>query len=399
MVRQVITGNMATAIGTKLCRPDVISAYPITPQTTIVEYIADFVADGSLTCQYVKVESEHSAMASVISASNTGVRAFTATSSHGLLLMHEMLGWAAGARLPIVMVNVNRAIGPPWSVWADHQDTIMQRDTGWMSIFCENNQEILDSMIMAYKVTEDPEIMLPMMISEDAFYLSHTSEPVDIPDQELVDSYLPPYKPEHFLDPENPEGFGSLVMPPNYMEFRYKMAVSMDKAREKIREANEEFYKVFGRRYGNGLVEEYRCEDAEVVLIGAGTTVSTVREVVDRMRDEGLKVGLVRLRSFRPFPYEEIRDIASRVKAIGVFERTFAFGYQGPFTSEIKGALYGTGNDVPIKNYLLGIGGRDVRPKHVRAIFEDLFKVAENGVDEDVKWFGLLDGKTPEEEL
>ncbi len=399
MVKQVITGNMATAMGTRLCRPAVISAYPITPQTTIVEYIADFVADGTLKTQYVKVESEHSAMSCCISASNTGVRTFTATSAHGLLLMHEMLEWAAGARLPIVLVNVNRANGPPWSVWADHHDTIMQRDTGWMSIFCENNQEILDSMIMAFKVAEDPDIMLPMMLSEDAFYLSHTSEPVDVPDQALVDKFLPEYKPEHFLDPENPKGFGSLVMPPQYMEFRYKMAESMDLAREKIRKVNDEFYEVFGRKYGNGLIEEYRCDDAEVVLVGAGTNASTVREVVDRMRDEGHKVGLARLRCFRPFPYEEIRDLAKRVKAIGVFERTYTFGYQGPFTAEIKGALYGTGVDIPIKNYLLGIGGRDIRTKHVRAVFEDIMKVAEQGLDQETKWFGLLDGNTPEEEL
>lgn len=397
-MKKVITGNMATAMSARLCKPDVISAYPITPQTTIVEYIADFVADGTLTSQYVKVESEHSAMASCIAASNVGARTFTATSSHGLLLMHEMLGWAANGRYPVVMVNVNRANGPPWSVWADHLDAIMQRDTGWIQLFCENNQEIMDSIIQAFKVGEDHEVLLPVMLNEDAFYLSHTSEPVDIPDQKLVDEYLPPFDPPHKLDVDNPKGFGTLVMPPNYMEFRYKIAAAMDNAREKLRQADIDFEKQFGRSYG-GLLDLYRCDDAEIVLLGAGTTASTVREVVDELRDAGQKVGLARLRSFRPFPFEEVRELASKVKAIGVFERTFAYGYNGPFMSEVCGALYHTKTRIPIKNYLVGIGGRDVRTKHIHAIFKDLMNVADNGVDQELKWFGLLDGNTPEEEM
>jgi len=401
MVRKVINGNMAAAVGAKVCEVEVISAYPITPQTLIVEYIADFVANGEMPkTQYIKVESEHSVMACCISASNTGARTFTATSSHGLLLMHEMLQWASGARLPIVLVNVNRANGPPWSVWADHSDSYMQRDTGWMMIFCENNQEILDTTIQAFKVAEQPDIKLPVMLSEDAFYLSHTYEPVDIPDIELVRKYLPPYNPDPstILNLDNPQGFGSLVMPPSYMEFRYKMAEAMDKARERLRQADKDFQNVFGRSYG-GLLDCYKCEDADVVLMGAGTTASTAREVVDEMRAEGKKVGLARIRVFRPFPFEEVRALAKNVKAIGVFERGCGFGWGGPFFNEVMASLYNTDVRIPIKNFFLGIGGRDVRPKHIRAIYNNMFEVMKNGLDQEIKWFGLLDGKTPEEEL
>jgi len=401
MVRKVINGNMATAQASRVCEVEVISAYPITPQTLIVEYIADFVANGQMPkTQYIKVESEHSVMASCIGAANAGARTFTATSSHGLLLMHEMLAWASGARLPVVLVNVNRANAPPWSVWADHTDSYMQRDTGWMSYFCENNQEILDTTIQAFKVSEDPDIMLPTMLSEDAFYLSHTYEPVDIPEIEEVREYLPAYKadPERILDVDNPKGFGSLVMPPNFMEFKYNLASAMDLAREKIKKADEQFEKQFGRSYG-GMMDFYKCEDADHVLIGAGTTASTVREVVDELRAEGKKVGLARMRVFRPFPVDEVRELAAKVKAIGVFERGYGYGNGGPFWNEVMASLYNTDIRIPIKNYILGLGGRDVRPKHVRAVYNNLESVAKNGIDQEIKWFGLLDGNTPEEEL
>ncbi|MCD6461416.1 MAG: pyruvate ferredoxin oxidoreductase, partial [Thermoplasmata archaeon] len=334
-----LTGNAATAWGIKLSKPQVIAAYPITPQTTIVEYIAEFIANGELDARYIKVESEHSALAACIAAENTGVRTFTATSAHGLALMHEMLHWAAGARLPIVIVNANRAMGPPWSIWADHLDSMSQRDTGWLQSYAENNQEILDSMIMSYKVGEQRDIMLPTLVCEDAFYLTHTVERVAIPPQEDVDGYLPPYDPEYFLDLERPMGFGSLVMPDNYYEFRYKMQKAMDDSRERIRAAIREFKETFGRDY-HGLVEEYRTEDAEIVLFGMGTLVSTARQAVDELRSEGEKVGLVKVRYFRPFPYEEIRSLADRVQAFALLERVLTFSYNGPLYSEIAGALY-----------------------------------------------------------
>ncbi len=392
-MKKVITGNKATAYGVKVCRPKVIAAYPITPQTTIVEYIADFIADGSLESKFVKVESEHSAMAACIAAQNTGVRTFTATSAHGLALMHEMLHWAAAARTPVVMVNANRAMGPPWSIWADHLDSISQRDTGWIQTYCENSQEILDTIIMSYKIAENRKVMLPALLNEDAFYLTHTAEAVDIPDQELVDEFLPDFEPRYKIDTEEPFGFGSLVMPDNYYEFRYNIARAMEASKELTREAVQEFAELFGRDY-HGLIEEYRTDDAEFILMGMGTLVSTARDAIDELRDEGHKVGLVKVRSFRPFPLEEMRDLASRIKSIAIMERVYAFGNRGPLFNEVCGAVYNSGHRPFLKNYIIGIGGRDVRVQDVKNVYLDLLKETEGADDgipeEELNWYGLV---------
>jgi 2-oxoisovalerate ferredoxin oxidoreductase alpha subunit len=396
----VITGNSAVAYGSKLARAEVVAAYPITPQTTIVEKIADFVGDGEMDTQYIKVESEHSAMAACIAASQAGVRSFTATSAQGLALMHELLMWAAGARTPVVMANVNRAMGPPWSVWADHQDSIAQRDTGWIQLYCENNQEVLDTILQLFKACENQEILLPGMTTLDAFYLSHTYEVVDLPDQELVDEYLPKYDPLYKLDVDEPHGFGSLVMPHTWhMEFKYKIAEAMDKSREVLMKAESDFEKMFGRSYG-GLLDLYRTEDADVVLIAAGTNASTAREAVDDLRNDGKKVGLARIRYFRPFPYEQVRELAKNVDVIGVSERTFTFGYGGPFFAEVGGAIYNSleGDERPImKNYMLGVGGRDVRKEHVIDILNDMLKLKDRGkLDKEIVWYGLKDADNPD---
>lgn len=400
MVKELMAGNKATAYGAMLARAQVIAAYPITPQTTIVERIADLISEGKWDGQFVKVESEHSAMQAAVAASNTGARSFTATSAHGLALMHEVLMWAAGARTPVVMVNVNRAMGPPWSVYADHQDAMAQRDTGMMQYWCENNQEILDTVIMAYKVSENKEVLLPAMINQDAFFLSHTNEPVDIPDQEMVDGFLPPFETEVKLDINNPMGFGSFIMPPQYMEFRGHMARSMDKARDLIRKVDKEWEELTGRSYG-GMMDLYKCEDAEYILFGAGTMMSTAKDVVDDLRIEGHKVGVARLRVFRPFPVDEVRYIADRAHAVGVMDRTYTFGRGGPLFNEFNGQVYNHKNRPITKNYVIGVGGRDVRQKHIRALFMDLMKVKDNGYGDEgeIHWWGLLDGKTPEEEL
>ena len=400
MVKELLTGNKATAYGAMLARAQVIPAYPITPQTTIVERIADLISEGRMETKFVKVESEHSAMAAAVAACNTGARAFTATSSHGLALMHEVLIWAAGARTPVVIVNVNRAMGPPWSVWADHQDAMAQRDTGILQFWCENNQEILDTVIMAHKIAEDPEIMLPALINQDAFFLSHTSEPVDVPNQKMVDDFLPPFNPREKLDVDDPKGFGSLVMPPQYMEFRAKMARSMDMARDLIKKVDKEWEGLTGRSYG-GMMDMYRCDDAEFILFGAGTMMSTAKDVVDDMRNEGRKVGIARLRILRPFPVDEIRYLADRVKAIGVMDRTYTFGQGGPLYNEVNAQLYNHASQPFTKNYVIGVGGRDVVPRHIRSLFDDLEKVQENGYGEEgeIHWWGLLDGKTPKEEM
>jgi 2-oxoisovalerate ferredoxin oxidoreductase alpha subunit len=402
MTKMVITGNYAVAYGSKLARAEVVAAYPITPQTTIVEKIADFVGNGEMETQYIKVESEHSAMAACIAASTTGVRAFTATSAHGLALMHELLMWAAGARVPVVMANVNRAMGPPWSVWADHQDSIAQRDTGWIQLFSENNQEVLDTILQLFKACENEEVLLPGLTTLDAFYLSHTYEVVDMPDQEMVDEYLPQFNPPYKLDVDDPHGFGSLVMPHTWhMEFRYKIAEAMNTAREKLLEAEKDFEKMFGRSYG-GLLDNYRTEDADVVIMAAGTNASTAREAVDDLRNEGKKVGLARIRFFRPFPFEEVRKLAQNVDVIGVSERTYTYGYGGPFFAEVGGAIYNSidsGERPILKNYMLGVGGRDVQKKHVIDILNNMLKIKEQGkLDQEIMWYGLKDADKPESE-
>ena len=393
MVKKVITGNYASSYGAKLARAQVIAAYPITPQTSVVEKIAEFVANGEMDTQYIKVESEHSAMAACITASQTGARTFTATSAHGLTLMHEMLIWASGARTPVVMTNVNRAMAPPWSVWADHLDSVAQRDTGWIQYYCETNQEVLDTIILAYKVAESRDVLLPSFLNLDAFYLSHTYEAVDIPDQELVDEFLPSFDPPYKFDVNDPHLFGSLSFPHQfYMEWRYQISLSMEKAREKILEVDAEFKKIFGRSHG-GLLDLYRCDDADVVLIAAGTMASTIREVIDQYRDKGEKVGLARLRVFRPFPVKEIRELAQKVDFIGVLDRSYSFGYGGAFFAECGGALYNAPDKPLVKNYVVGIGGRDVTPSTVSGILDNALSLKEKGeLDKEIEWIELKEG-------
>jgi len=386
---EIITGNYAAAYGARLSRAQVIAAYPITPQTTIVEKIADFIASGEYSPEYIKVESEHSAMAACIAASTAGARAFTATSSHGLTLMHELLHWAAGARTPVVMSTVNRAMGPPWSVWADHTDVMSQRDTGWMVVHGERNQEVLDTIIQMFRVAEQRDIMLPGMVSEDAFYLSHTVERVEVPDQELVDEFLPPFDPEYRLDVNDPHGFGSLSMPHQYYpELRYKIAEAHEKALKRLKEVDKEYGEIFGRSYG--LVDEYRTEDAEVIFFGIGTSASTAKDVVDALRDEGHSVGFARIRVFRPFPVEEVRRIAKDAHFIGVIDRSFTFGYEGPLFTEIKGALYENRNRPMTKGYIVGVGGRDVRLRTIEGLYRNAFELLKKEEkDIEVQWIEL----------
>ncbi len=389
MAKMILTGNESAAWGARLSKPKVVAAYPITPQTSIIEKIAEFIANGEMDARYIRVESEHSAMAACIAAENTGVRTFTATSAHGLTLMHEMLIWASGARLPIVMSVVNRAMAPPWSVWTDQLDSVAQRDTGWMQIYSENNQEVLDSIIMAYRVGEKHNILLPTMIMEDAFILSHTAEAVDVPEQKLVDDFVGEFEPAFKLDPQDPGGFGSLIMPEGpYMEFRYKMALAMDEARKEIRKVTEEFAEVFGRKYP-GLVEEYRTEDADAIMVVMGTIASTAKDVIDALREKGKKVGLARIRYFRPFPYEELREIVKKADMLGIVDRSYTFGYGAALYTETKGALYGH-TDKPIKNYVVGLGGRDITPDVLVKIFDNMLKIAKDGVvDREIEWVGL----------
>ncbi len=387
MTEIITTGNKAASNAVKVSDVDVVAAYPITPQTDIVKEIATFVSEGEMEAQYVPVESEHSALSACISASATGARTFTATSANGLALMHEMLHWAVGARTPVVMNNVDRAMAPPWSIYADQQDSISQRDVGWLQSYCMSNQEVLDSVIMAFRIAE--ELSLPMMNFEDAFILSHTSEIVDVPSKEKVKEFLPPYEPEYKLDPEDPRSFGELAFPEDYYEFRYKIKEAHDEAREFIPKVHDEFEEMFGRSYD--MIEEYRTEDADVVFITAGTLASEAMRAIDELRDEGIKIGLGRIRIFRPFPINQVLDLARRVDVIGAIDRSFTFGQEGAFAHEIRGVLQGTdAADTLVKSFISGIGGKDVTYKHLMDLGKNLKKIKEKGeLDERVQWTQL----------
>ena len=381
-MKQVLTGNHAVSYGAKLARAEVIAAYPITPQTEVVERLSEMVANDELKARFIKVESEHSAMAACIGASAAGARAFTATSSQGLALMHEMLHWATGARTPVVMANINRSMGPPWNIWSDQTDSLAQRDTGWLQFYCENNQEVTDTVIQAFKICE--KVSLPGMIVLDAFYHSHTSEVVDIPDQKAIDSFLPPYKPEYKLDVNNPHTFGGLTSPEWYYELRYKIQKSMEKSLSLVGEVGREYGELTGRKYG--LLEEYGVKDADILLISSGALAQTVKDAVDTLRKKRKKVGMVRIRTFRPFPKEELKNIIRQVKAVGVIDRNISFGSEGIFFQETKSALYNEKKHPPIHGFIAGLGGRDVLLNEVIKIAEDLFGPA---LKKDFTWVGV----------
>jgi len=357
-------GNYAVSHGVKLSRVKVISAYPITPQTTIVEELSEMCASGDLDARFIKVESEHSAMAAVVGASTAGVRSFTATSSQGLLLMHEVLHWAAGARLPIVLANVNRAVGPGWNIWADQTDSMSQRDTGWIQIYCESNQEVLDSVIMAFRLAE--KAMLPVMLTYDAFFLSHTSEIVDVPEIEQVDAFLPSYQPEFKLDIDNPRMFGGMIGPEYYYEERYVMHKDALKAQAHYQQVCKEFNDIFGREYD--VCEEYRTDDAEVIVVTAGTITSVTRIAVDKLREQGKKVGLMKMRMFRPVPVERWRRVLGNTTKVVVIDRNLTAGLGGVLASEVEAALYPVENRPVVYPVVAGLGGRDVAPDDVIGI-------------------------------
>lgn len=365
-MKKVLMGNHAASWAVRLARVKMISAYPITPQTHIVEELSEMCGDGSLDAKFLKVESEHSAMASVIAAQAAGVRSFTASSANGLALMHEMLHWAAGARLPIVMVNVNRALAPGWNIWADQGDSLAQRDTGWIQIYVEDNQEVLDSVVQAYMIAE--QVNLPVMICYDAFFLSHTYEPVDIPSQKDVDDFLPAYAPEVFLDPDAPRSFYPLVMPEHYMEIRYRLDQAHTRALDVIEEAGRAFGTCFGRSYG--LIEAVNCEDAEMVIVTSSTITSPARMVVETLREKGIRTGLLKMRTFRPFPVTEVRQALGSCGKVMVIDRNCSWGKGGIFADELKSALVDLPERPAVYSYIAGLGGRSVTPDHIMEMAE-----------------------------
>jgi pyruvate/2-oxoacid:ferredoxin oxidoreductase alpha subunit len=354
--RVLLTGNHAVAWGARLSRPKVLPVYPITPQTPILELLTEFHAKGELDAEILTPESEHSVMAACIPASLTGVRVFTATASQGLMLMHEKLHYASGARAPIVMVNVGRTIASPWAFWPDQTDSVAQRDTGWLQFYTESAQESLDTVIQAYRIAE--QVLLPAMISIDAFYVSHALEPVQLPPQSLVDEYLPPYAPEHFIDPERCESWGNVATQDMYYRHRRDIGAAMDRSIAVAQQADREWQRLTGR--GWGLVECYRCEDADLVIATMGSMCGTAREAVDAMRAAGQAVGLLKVRLFRPLPVAALREALAGVRDVLVLDRNFAPGAGGALHHELRAALYGMDRAPRLHGYLAGVGGVNV---------------------------------------
>jgi pyruvate ferredoxin oxidoreductase alpha subunit len=362
---EMIEGSHAVAEAVRLSRPQVISAYPITPQTHIVEALADMVANGKLDAEYITVENELSALSACVGASAAGSRTYSATTSQGLALMFEVCFNAAGMRLPIIMSIANRALGAPLSIWNDQQDSISLRDAGWLQFYAEDNQEATDLHYIAYKVAEDHSIQLPAFVCFDGFILSHTYEPVDMLTQEDADRFLPKFAPYERLDAADPISFGMYATPEYYLEFRYEMDKALKSAKDVIGKAGKEFGTLFGRDY-RALVEGYRLEDAETAIVAVGSLCGTTRDAIDEMRAEGKKVGLLKIRVFRPFPAEEIAKMLSHVTRVAVLDKNISLGAKGAVGLEIKDAL--SGSKIVVKDYVLGLGGRDVRKKDIKAI-------------------------------
>ncbi len=364
-----ITGCTAAAEAVRLAKVDVIAAYPITPQTHIVESLSQDVFNGRLQAEFVAVEGEHSAMSATVGASMTGARAFTASSSQGLLYMHEVLHYAAGLRTPIVMAVANRCVASPVSIFVDHQDSLTQRDTGFLQFYSENCQDILDLILLAYKVAEDKRVLLPVMVCFDGFYLSHVNEPVDVPEAEEVEKFLPKISPNYpYLNIDDPKLFNVMAFPEHYEEFSHDRFSSMSEAASVFDEASEEFEKLFGRRHHR--IETYRMEDAEFALIGLGSIMGTTRLAVDKYREKGEKVGMVSIKSFRPFPIEEVFDTLKNCIAVGVLDRDVAFGTGGVVYEDVCRSLINGGSNIHMMNLILGIGGRDVTPGVIEKCFD-----------------------------
>lgn len=374
MVKKIVETSKAIAYGAMLSKVRVVPMYPITPQTHIVERIADFINNGEMDAEMIHMESEHSAISAAIGSAFGGERTFTATASQGLALMHEILHIVSGLRCPVVMAVANRALSAPINIWNDHQDSMSARDTGWIQLYCETSQEAIDTTIMAHKIAENSKVSLPVMVCIDGFTLSHVWEPVDIPDQKVVDKFLPKYKIHHSLDPKKPITIGPIGYPDSFMQFKFAEQEAMKEALNIIPKVNEEFNKLFKRKYGNGLIDLYQMDDAEYAVIGNGTVCGNARVAIDELRKEGRKVGLIKLKCFRPFPKEQLKNICKNLRAIGVLDRNISLGQEGALLSDLRSALYELDKQPKVSGYILGLGGRDVTDCHIKDIFEKLEK-------------------------
>lgn len=371
MAKKFLSGNEAFAEGIRLAKPQVISAYPITPQTIVVERLSEMVEDGSLKAEFIHVESEHSALSCAMGASAVGARAFTATSSQGLLYMAECLTYASGGRFPIVMMNANRSTALPWNIYGDQRDSISQLDCGWIQSYAADAQEALDLALMSYYIAEKKEVSTPFMVNLDGFVLTHTYEVVDVPTSEQADSFLPKFETENKLDLAHPRNLGFSAGPAYNTAFKYKEHIGLLNAEAAITEAENQFLEIFGRKY-TGLTESYRTEDADYILITLGSIAGLVRETVDALREQGEKAGLLRIRYLRPFPNEDIANAVKKVKAIAVLEKDISFGNEGTVYTNVNSALQKAGLSLPTSNYIGGLGGRNISAEDVETIFKEL---------------------------
>ena len=370
---QIITANTAAALAAARCRVQVVAAYPITPQTPVTEALAEMVESGELDAEYLTVESEHSAMASVVAASQMGARVFTATSANGLLYMHEMLHWAAGSRVPVVTACVNRGVGAPWTILNDQQDSVSQRDTGWIQLYCRNSQEVMDTIIQAYKIAES--VHIRVMVCYDGFVLSHASTPVEVPSQKDVDRFLPPYQGNAEIKVDGPMNVNPLILSeprqdpqgnlrPGYMDLRYRLQQDLLSAAGIIDSVDHDFERIVGRSWG-GLVWRYRIDDAQHALVSMGSLASESTLAADTLRQRGLRAGVVGVRAYRPFPVEAIQQALAKVETVTVIEKDISYGYAGALACDLKAALFDLDRRPKFSSFVAGLGGRDVAPDQV----------------------------------
>ncbi len=384
---KVVEGSYAVAHAVMCCSPDVVSAYPITPQTHIVEHLSQLVADGELDSEFLTVDSEFTALSVLVGSCAMGARCYSSTTSQGLALMYEVLYNVSGMRMPVVMTVANRAMGAPLNIWNDHQDSIGARDVGWLQLYVENVQEAVDATPQAYKIAEDADILTPAMVCMDGFILTHVYEPVELLDKEKVMAFLPPFKPADILDPANPMTFGAFADPSTYTEFRYQQFEAQQRAVSKIEQVAKEFGETFGRYYG-GLIDTYHSEGAEIVIVTMGSVIGTVKDAIDGMRKEGISVGLVKVRSYRPFPVQALRSALKNAHVIAVLEKDVSIGYEAGLLTDLKAAFYNSSIRTPIVGFTAGLGGRDITVKDIRRMVEKA-KAASKGIESEFEFLTL----------
>ena len=389
-IRERLSGNEATAIAMKQINPDVVAAFPITPSTEIPQYFSTFVANGDVDTEFVAVESEHSAMSATIGAEAAGARAMTATSANGLSLMWEMIYIASSLRLPIVMALVNRAVSGPLNIHNDHSDAMGVRDAGWIMLFSENNQEAYDNMLMAHRIAEHKDVLLPLMVCQDGFITSHSIENIQLENDEDVKKFVGQYKPEHYLlNRDEPIAVGPLDLQAYLFEHKAQQAEAMKKAKEVIKEVSEEFAEWTGRKYE--FFEKYKLDDAEIAIVCMNSTAGTTKAVVDRLREQGIKAGLLKIRMYRPFPAEEIAEALQGLKAVAILDKADSLNAAGgALFEDVTSAMYVNKKQVPMVNYVYGIGGRDTTEKQLESVYTDLSEIAKTGeIGEPYRYLGL----------